>query len=141
MRKSAACCVATKAATLVAIGRTAGPRGGWRFSCHHSEDRIQGIDISLQDCACWRIDPILKLAVRADQQPVLGFTLQGNSDAGINLDVDTLKKDITRKSETIVGKTDVSKLTPEEAYRAVAWSVRDSLLDAFFKTQEYWECA
>lgn len=53
--------------------------------------------------------------------------------------METLKKDITRKAETIVGKTDVSKLTPEEAYRAVAWSVRDALLDAFFKTQEYWE--
>ena len=50
-----------------------------------------------------------------------------------------LQKDIRRKAEVIVGKPDTSSLAPEEAYRAVAWSVRDALLDAFFKTQEHLE--
>jgi starch phosphorylase len=53
--------------------------------------------------------------------------------------VDSLQKDIRRKAEVIVGRPDVSSLTPEEAYRAVAHSVRDALLDAFFKTQDYWQ--
>lgn len=63
---------------------------------------------------------------------------QGNDAKGIKLDQSSIEKDINRKAEVIVGKSDTSKLSAEEAYRAVAWSVRDALLDAFFKTQEHW---
>lgn len=63
---------------------------------------------------------------------------QGNDAKGIKVDQSSIEKDINRKAEVIVGKSDTSKLSAEEAYRAVAWSVRDALLDAFFKTQEHW---
>lgn len=78
-------------------------------------------------------------SIGADSKKIEKTAYKGNAESGISLDVDTLQKDIRRKAEVIVGKTDVGSLSPKEAYRAVAWSVRDALLDAFFKTQEHWE--
>ena len=78
-------------------------------------------------------------SIGADAEKIAKTAYKGNPASGLELDVDTLQKDIRRKAEVIVGKTDATKLSPQEAYRAVAWSVRDALLDAFFKTQEYWE--
>ncbi len=78
-------------------------------------------------------------AAGADAKKIEKTAYKGSESIGLSLDVDTLQKDIKRKAEVIVGKTDVGKLSPQEAYRAVAWSVRDALLDAFFKTQEHWE--
>jgi starch phosphorylase len=78
-------------------------------------------------------------SIGADAKKIEKTAYKGSESIGISLDVDTLEKDIKRKAEVIVGKTDVGSLTPQEAYRAVAWSVRDALLDAFFKTQEHWQ--
>lgn len=78
-------------------------------------------------------------SVGADAKKIERTAYKGSEAAGILVDVDSLQKDIRRKAEVIVGRPDVSSLTPEEAYRAVAHSVRDALLDAFFKTQDYWQ--
>ena len=64
---------------------------------------------------------------------------KGDASKAIAVDAESIAKDIRKKSEVTVGAPDASKLTTEETYRAAAWSVREKLFDAFFKTQAYWE--
>ena len=64
---------------------------------------------------------------------------KGDVSKGIAVDAESIAQDIRKKAEVTVGAPDASKLSDEEAYRAAAWSVREKLVDAFFKTQAYWE--
>lgn len=73
-------------------------------------------------------------AVTADK-----VAYKGDATKGIEVDAESIAKDIRKKAEVTVGAPDASKLSDEEAYRAAAWSVREKLFDAFFKTQAYWE--
>ena len=66
---------------------------------------------------------------------------KGDPSKALEVDTESIKKDIRLKAEVTVGAPDSTSLTPEEAYRAAAWSVREKLFDAFFATQKYWECA
>jgi len=66
---------------------------------------------------------------------------KGDPSKALEVDPESIKKDIRLKAEVTVGAPDSTSLTPEEAYRAAAWSVREKLFDAFFATQKYWECA
>ena len=66
---------------------------------------------------------------------------KGDPSKALEVDAESIKKDIRLKAEVTVGAPDSTSLTPEEAYRAAAWSVREKLFDAFFATQKYWECA
>ena len=64
---------------------------------------------------------------------------KGDPSKALEVDAESCAKDIRKKAEVTVGAPDSTKLSDEEAYRATAWSVREKLFDAFFKTQKYWE--
>lgn len=53
-------------------------------------------------------------------------------------DVKSLQEDIVHNVEYTVG-ADKLKVQDKQAYQAVAWSVRERLIEAFNTTQEYWK--
>ena len=66
---------------------------------------------------------------------------KGDPSHPLEVDAESVAKDIRKKAEVTVGAPDASHLSDVEAYRATAWSVREKLFDAFFKTQKHLECA
>ena len=78
-------------------------------------------------------------AVIAAPEVQLKIAYKGDASKALEIDAESCAKDIRKKAEVTVGAPDASKLSDEEAYRATAWSVREKLFDAFFKTQKYWE--
>ena len=71
------------------------------------------------------------------KEAVTGGNGKQNGAFTVSLENDTsgVEHDIVRKAHFVLGKTD---LDPKAAYRATALSVREHLIDAFTKTQEYW---
>ena len=53
-------------------------------------------------------------------------------------DVKSIEEDIVHNVEYTVG-ADKLKVQDKQAYQAVAWSVRERLIEAFNITQEYWK--
>ena len=53
-------------------------------------------------------------------------------------DPDSLEQDMLSKVAYTIGANPKS-LTARQAYRGLAWTVRERLIDAFNKTQEYWK--
>lgn len=53
-------------------------------------------------------------------------------------DPDSIEQDVLSKVSYTIG-ADPKALTPKQAYRGLAWTVRERLIDSFNKTQEYWK--
>ena len=88
-----------------------------------------------------RSTPLRPLAYQSNSATLERTAYKGDPSKALEVDPESIKKDIRLKAEVTVGAPDSTSLTPEEAYRAAAWSVREKLFDAFFATQKYWECA
>ena len=85
--------------------------------------------------AAKRTNGIRTLAIAAPAKPSPGklTTQNGAGQSEICLHGD-LSEDILRKAKNI----GALELGPAEAYRGTAQSVREHLIEAFNKTQEYW---
>ena len=54
-------------------------------------------------------------------------------------DPDSIERDVLSKVSYTIG-ADPKALTTKQAYRGLAWTVRERLIDSFNKSQEYWKC-
>ena len=53
-------------------------------------------------------------------------------------DPESIEQDVLSKVSYTIG-ADPKALTTKQAYRGLAWTVRERLIDSFNKTQEYWK--